>query len=181
MARLASKLGVHDAIVTKIITTPPDRLTWLTPEEIGTVTGHGIINREEHGQYAKGSTPPINDVPSPRYSLNHSGTKVIEVVGLDASSDCHPAPVPIQGKIAKRTFEQSGHIPESILIEGEDGVRTHVNIYPDLTQTSAMDRDWIVHGLQYLTRIGELVRVHVKMCGAAGRVLMADRLSGRRE
>lgn len=50
MARLASRLGVPDAIVTKIIMTPPESMTWLTSEEIGEVAGRGVIDREEFGQ-----------------------------------------------------------------------------------------------------------------------------------
>ena len=135
---------------------------------------------------AKPTSPPLVSAPTvedvnveeARYRLDAANKRVLELSNLSPERGdrptCHPDR--FEGYVAKLNFDTDvGVIPVSVTIKEATGERTLVNV-----DTGALDQDgmvvkeWVVLGLQTLLREGQRVSLGVKLCGAAGRVIMLD-------
>ncbi|WP_404292412.1 hypothetical protein ACD578_08945 [Microvirga sp. RSM25] len=109
----------------------------------------------------------------PRFKLDKAQNRVVELSNLSPSDDCHPAR--IQGRVVKRSFDENGIVVQMFTIEESSGERSLINIdTAQLDEASMVARGWVVKGLQTLLREGQQVSVRIKLCGAAGRVVLAD-------
>lgn len=108
----------------------------------------------------------------PAYHLDRSRTKVIALSNLSSDRDCTNGQE--AGKIIKREFSKDGLKMTGIVLEEPDGSRGFVNIDVSLDKLDNATRSWVVKGLQTLLAEGRSVKLSVKLCGAAGRVMMID-------
>jgi hypothetical protein len=84
------------------------------------------------------------------------------------------------GKIAKANFDQQGLMVQSFVLETNDGERPLINVDPmsfDDPEMNRADMGWIVQGLQTLLHANSYIQGSAFACGAAGRVLMLDKIS----
>jgi gag-polyprotein putative aspartyl protease len=116
-------------------------------------------------------------VPPPsriQYKVFHD--KVVALSNL--STGCDPGlPGSLEGKIAKVNFDDKGVIPQSVVLEDDDGERSFINIDRlslDDPGMNMADLGWIVQGLQTLLRPNWYIRGSAFWCGAAGRVVVLD-------
>ena len=121
-----------------------------------------------------GETNSPNEPSSslPAYQLDRSRTKVIALSNLSSDQDC--ANGKEAAKIIKREFSKDGLTLTGIVIELPDGSRGFVNIDVKLEKLDNATRSWVMKGLQTLLAEGQSVQIDVKLCGAAGRVMMID-------
>jgi hypothetical protein len=83
------------------------------------------------------------------------------------------------GTIVKVGFADNGITITSIVLESEDGDRTYMNVDPVSIGSAGMnmvDLGWIVQGMQKLMRTNAHVRGSMRLCGAAGRFLVVDKI-----
>jgi hypothetical protein len=64
MARTAADLGVPPAIVGKMVETPPQRVTWLTPADLASMGAHTID--PSHSSSSSGNAPAPESPPPPQ-------------------------------------------------------------------------------------------------------------------
>lgn len=99
------------------------------------------------------------------------------ISGLSRGSGCSLAPIPVVGRVVKRSFAANGVQLASFVVEQRSGERTLLNVDVPGTMPAAIKSD-VIPKLQKLTKPGSLVTVTFAACGAAGRVLMADAIDG---
>jgi hypothetical protein len=109
---------------------------------------------------------------APKYQLDQKQTRVVQMSSLSPGSDCQPAG--LAGRVIKREFDDSALIVTGVVIEKRDGSRDFVAIDLELENASMADREWLITGLQTLLQEGKQVSLGVKLCGAAGRVVVLD-------
>jgi len=111
----------------------------------------------------------------PRYKLDKAQSRVVEVTNLYPTTDCSPGGS-ITGRVVKRVFDdEQGTLVRGFTIEHSDGSRSYINIDEEpVRKASAVTAGWVIPALQTLLKEGQRVSVGVKLCGAAGRVVMAD-------
>jgi hypothetical protein len=109
---------------------------------------------------------------APKYQLDQKQTRVVQMSSLSPGSDCQPAR--LAGRVIKREFDDSALIVTGVVIEKRDGSRDFVAIDLELENASMADREWLITGLQTLLQEGKQVSLGVKLCGAAGRVVVLD-------
>ena len=120
------------------------------------------------------------NMTSPRYRIS-SNNQLITLWNLHPDTDCHLAPESIIGIIVKRNFAEDQLRINGFVLEQNNGVRAFYNVEPDLTDINMVTLQWTNQGLQQLVRVGHKVIIKVKLCGAAGRVMMVDRITGSRQ
>ncbi len=109
----------------------------------------------------------------PFYQLDRTQSRVLALSNLYPDADCHPSQ--LYGRIVRRQFDNKiGSLVNGITVEVDDGRRTFVNVAVDLENLDMATRGWIVEGLQSLLKEGNRVVLGVKLCGAAGRVMIVD-------
>jgi hypothetical protein len=114
----------------------------------------------------------------PYHRADSSGT-VYEVGGLfDTREDfqCQFSSRPLSGIVVRRAFAPNAIDLDGVVIEEESGERTFININDLPTDISMVERRWVVQGLQKMLKKGRRVTIFFWACGAAGRVLDADRI-----
>lgn len=114
-----------------------------------------------------------NAQAAPRYKLDPSSSRVLEITNLGGTEGCVPAKV--QGRVVARDFDKRGTAIKGVTVEEKDGSRTFVNV-DDLPKESMsmVDIGWVNSGLQTLLKQGNRVSLGVGACGAAGRVMVLD-------
>lgn len=116
---------------------------------------------------------PFVAVAEPRYKLDGKQERVLELSNLSPGGDCHPSR--IAGRVVKRSFDQNGIWVQSLTVEERGGARTYINVDTiSIDTASRVAMSWAANGLQTLAREGRQVSLGVKLCGAAGRVIMLD-------
>lgn len=65
MARAAADLGVPPAIVGKLVETPPQRVTWLTPADLASMGAHTVDPSQSSS--SSGDAPAPESLPPPQY------------------------------------------------------------------------------------------------------------------
>lgn len=100
----------------------------------------------------------------------------IDLKDLSDIRDCSVIGPPILGRVVKRDFDRTGLTVTSLVVEQESGDRTLFNLIPELDDLSLTERGQTISALQRVTRAGAMVLVDYAACGAAGRVLMANRI-----
>lgn len=109
----------------------------------------------------------------PHYRLDSKQERVLELSNLSPRSDCQPALA--GGRVVKRNFDKQGIWLTSLTIEEKSGARTYINVDEvALSDASMVAKSWAAIGLQTLIREGRTVNLGVRLCGAAGRVIMLD-------
>jgi hypothetical protein len=111
----------------------------------------------------------------PRYKLDRTQSRVTELSNLYPDNECHPDG-PYVGRVVKRVFdEEQGTIVRGFTIETGDGSRSYINVDDEaLKNANRVTSGWVIPALQTLLKEGQRVSVGVKLCGAAGRVIMVD-------
>jgi hypothetical protein len=107
----------------------------------------------------------------------HNSERVTRITNLYPHNDCARDKQPTRGKVVERDFEKDGVSVSSITLEENDGSRTLINLSFKRDDVDQATLGWLIQGLQRLSRMGNTVQVRVKLCGAAGRVLMLDQIS----
>ena len=110
--------------------------------------------------------------------LDGSQTSVVALSNLYAETDCQPGR--LIGLVVGRQFDKQNVVVSGVTVEGQQGERTFVNVDVDLNNVNMATRSWVVRGLQTLLKEGNRVLLGVKLCGAAGRVMMIDAVSRSR-
>lgn len=104
------------------------------------------------------------------FRLGPSG-EVVELLGLATKDDCSAGS--LRGVVVRRVFDQSEMNMTGLVIEEQDGSRSHINIDTHLIEKMNMvDLSNVRRGLQTMLREGSKVELRVWLCGAAGRVMM---------
>lgn len=71
-------------------------------------------------------------------------------------------------------FDSRGIVVTGITLEEGRGQRSFLNVQIDVDAMDRVTAGWVVQGLQLLLRKGNRVSLGVRICGAAGRVVMID-------
>jgi S1-C subfamily serine protease len=115
---------------------------------------------------------------TPTYQLDATANRVVRLSNLSSSGDCHPASV--SGRVVKREFDERGLFMRGLVLQDASGDRAFINVDRaaiDAPQVSMAARGWIVAGLRTMLAEGQQVHLGVKLCGAAGRVVMLDEVA----
>lgn len=89
------------------------------------------------------------------------------------------SPFSFVGKIAKVNFDSQGLLIENFVLETNDGQRSLINVDKISMDEPGMNRadlSWVVQGLQTLLRPNGYIQGSALACGAAGRVLVLDKI-----
>ena len=108
-----------------------------------------------------------------------SSRRLARVGGLvDTRQDflCTVSTKPINGVVVKRTFAANAIDLTAVVLEESSGERNLIDIDPLPDDVPAVERGWIVSGLQKMLKKGNRATVYFWACGAAGRVLVAQRI-----
>jgi len=110
------------------------------------------------------------------YQLDRTQSRILRLYNLsDGGSPCNRHA--FEGRVVQRNFSGSGTLPNSIILQGDDGSRQLVNIDNSRINLEYLPRvalGWVTQGLQTLLNEGRKVVIGVDACGAAGRVLVLD-------
>lgn len=112
---------------------------------------------------------------TPSYELDSAAGRVVRLSNLSPAGDCKPASV--SGSVVNREFDRTGLVMRSVVIQDADGDRALINVDQvaiDAPHVSTVVRSWILIGLRTMLADGQRVHLGVKLCGAAGRVIMLD-------
>jgi hypothetical protein len=155
---------------------------WIADGAAETVSNGNQTPKTEHAEaddfrifLAAACTQPLAYAQSnraPSYQLDGRQNRVLELSNLYPDTDCHPAR--LAGRVVQRTFDKTGLIIQSVVVEETNGQRSLVNVDTDLENLDMASRGWVVRGFQTLLAEGNRVSLGVKLCGAAGRVIMVD-------
>ena len=86
-----------------------------------------------------------------------------------------PTTIDVSGIVVKREFANDAITVKDFVVERSDGTREIVNVgIPD--DLGMAMRSIVFDGLQRLLRPGRSIRATAAGCGAAGRVLMLERV-----
>jgi hypothetical protein len=88
------------------------------------------------------------------------------------SVDCHPAE--FEGEIVYVKFNEEQTMPVGGTLLDNLDQRLYFNIMPVDDVWGMSTRGWLVSGYQKLIHKGKHVELTLKMCGAAGRVMILD-------
>ena len=110
----------------------------------------------------------------PRYQLDGTKTKLLSLSNLSPDSECWGARA--AGKIVKRQFGNDGLTLTGFVLEEPDGSREFINVEVKLDILDAATRSWIANGLHALLAEGRSAETYIRLCGAAGRVVVLDAL-----
>lgn len=119
----------------------------------------------------------IFEAQAQRVRLDASGNEVISLTGL-TTDECAKGS-DVEGTVVQRRFDEEGLTPVSFVLEEASGERSVIIVDAEHLKNPALsrfDRAWILNGLQKILRVGRVVRVGVRLCGAAGRVVLAESL-----
>lgn len=117
---------------------------------------------------------------APSYQLDASGSRVVRLSNLTPGEGCHPSAT--FGRVVRRHFDKTGLIVLGVVVEEPSGDRSFINVDQsaiDASRLGLATRGWILMGLSTLLREDQEVRLGVKLCGAAGRVVVLDDVSTR--
>jgi len=121
------------------------------------------------------ATPSLAEVP--QYELDTASSRTVRIRGL-SSGQCQKDTV--QGRVAKREFDERGLVITGLVIEQASGARLYINVdrsWLDSPQLTMVARNQILMGLQTLLKEGRQVDLVVGRCGAAGRVLILEEVT----
>lgn len=110
----------------------------------------------------------------PQYKLNKQKTSAIALSNLSPGGDpCLPDRA--IGRIVAVKYNEMQTLPIAFTIEHSSGERTLINVDVDeFMNSSRLAQGWVGQALQKMVRKGRTVSLGVKLCGAAGRVVMLD-------
>jgi hypothetical protein len=113
----------------------------------------------------------------PIYLLDASQTNVLALSNLDHETEfCQPAR--IYGTIVQRQFDDKlGTVVTGVTVKEANGQKTVANVDVNLDRMDMVTKGWVTRGLQLLLQEGNRVELGVKLCGAAGRVVMLDAIA----
>lgn len=145
-----------------------------------TAEGGAVLKREKGPLSSAANSPSwghratmSNHAVQPLYQLDSTQRRVLALSNLYPSSDCLFSQ--IDGRIVRRKFDEKNElIIKGVTIEESDGRRTYANVELNLENVTAARTGWVMLGLQTLLKEGNRVLLGVKLCGAAGRVVMVD-------
>lgn len=115
-------------------------------------------------------TDPL--LAAPAFRLDPSQSRVLSLSGLASDPDCHPAT--LAGRVVARQFDRRGTGLTGVTIEEGSGRRTFLNVDLKTDDLGMYQIGWINEGLNTLLRQGARVSLGIKLCGAAGRVMLLD-------
>jgi hypothetical protein len=140
------------------------------------LTAFGISKQHESQQVSVEAVPPIVQ-EKPIYRLDASQTNVLALSNLDHETElCQPAR--IYGTIVQQQFDDKlGTVVTGVTVKEANGQRTVANVDVNLDRMDMVTKGWVTRGLQLLLKEGNRVELGVKLCGAAGRVVMVDSIA----
>jgi hypothetical protein len=115
----------------------------------------------------------------PKYKLNSAETEVVELSNMAVNGCAEGGAGGFEGYVVQRRFDENyGTVLQGFVIEEQDGSREYINVVTKgLDDAGAVTRVWVLQGLQTLLSVGSSVKVEVLLCGAAGRVMLLDRVT----
>ncbi|TPI31516.1 hypothetical protein FJ414_23445 [Mesorhizobium sp. B3-1-6] len=109
----------------------------------------------------------------PGYKLNKAMTAAVALSNLSPGGACVAGRA--SGRIVAVRYNEMQTVPVLFTIAEKSGERTLINIDVDELQNASMlAQGWVVPALQKMVRKGRTVNLGIKLCGAAGRVIMLD-------
>ena len=108
-----------------------------------------------------------------QFQQNRAG-HATELSSLYSDQSC--SPIDVKGRVVKRDFADDALTITGFIVERSEGTRQIVNVSipSDLGMAA---RSVVYDGLQRLLKEGRDVRARALACGAAGRVLMLERVN----
>lgn len=114
-------------------------------------------------------------VAETRYKLNRQQTEAIELSNLSPEGMCVPGE--LSGRVIAVQYNRQKTLPLDFTVEMAGGDRVVVNVDTHaFADASRLAQGWVGQGLIRMVRKGNRLRMGVKFCGAAGRVIMLDRI-----
>lgn len=153
---------------------PPSQPFANPTERSGVTVAQQYEEKAGVNRVLKAELPAKSSVPlSPIYKLDQDRISVIELRNLYPDADCHPGGL-YEGKIIRRISDEASRTISGVVIQSRNGDRNHINVAPDLQHADMVTAGWVSEGFRTLLKEGQVVSIAVKLCGAAGRVVMAD-------
>ena len=110
----------------------------------------------------------------PRYKLNKQMTEAVALSNLSPGGGACVASR-ANGRVVAVRYNEMQTLPVLFTIAEKSGERTLINVDVDeLQNASRVAQGWVVQTLQKMVRKGRSVSLGIKLCGAAGRVIMLD-------
>ena len=109
---------------------------------------------------------------TPSYRLDAQQRTVLEIWNLSPDMDCFRSE--LDGSVVAQEFYNRGTIVTGFTVQPPRGTRQYVNVETKPNEWDRLTTGWVMQGLEQMTARGSRVRLMVKYCGAAGRVVYLE-------